>query len=206
MVTHMSRKRRSKRHMKRYSKHSKTHIKRNMYRKKHKKTQRGGGPQEIVHFKTVYDRPIQLSHAIPTPAVPAMPTRAVPAMPTRADIPWYIRDDPYRPITAKDVMPEDFLPPGWKIVLGEDNRKYFVPPGCHSIFHSESRRLKQLLQHEFDYQSKIRSKVPPKLPTPHESPKSPNSSKSSAPPKSSTSHESPKSHKSPKSSKSSKSK
>ena len=46
MVTHMSRKRRSKRHMKRYSKHSKTHIKRNMYRKKHKKTQRGGVLQE----------------------------------------------------------------------------------------------------------------------------------------------------------------
>lgn len=43
MVTHMSRKRRSKRHMKRYSKHSKTRIRRNMYRKKHKKTQRGGG-------------------------------------------------------------------------------------------------------------------------------------------------------------------
>lgn len=43
MVTHMSRKRRSKRHMKRHSKHSKTHITRNMYRKKHKKTQRGGG-------------------------------------------------------------------------------------------------------------------------------------------------------------------
>ena len=46
MVTHMSRKRRSKRHMKRYSKryskHSKTRIRRNMYRKKHKKTQRGG--------------------------------------------------------------------------------------------------------------------------------------------------------------------
>ena len=192
MVTHMSRKRRSKRHMKRYSKHSKTHIRRNMYRKKHNKTQRGGGPQEIGHFKTDYGRSIPPSHAIPIPASPAMPTRA--------DIPWYIRDEPYRPITAKDVMPEDFLPPGWKIVLGEDNRKYFVPPGCHSIYHSESRRLKQLLQHEFDYQSKIRSKVPPKLPTPHESPKSHESSKSSAPPKSSTSHKSPKSPKSSKSS------
>ena len=171
MVTHMSRKRRSKRHMKRYSKHSKTHIKRNMYRKKHNKTQRGGGPQEIGHFKTDDGRSIP-------------PTPAGPAMPTRADRPWYIRDEPYRPITAKDVMPEDFLPPGWKIVLGEDNRKYFVPPGCHSIYHSESRRLKQLLQHEFDYQSKIRSEVPPKSSTSHESPKSPKSSKSSKSPKS----------------------
>lgn len=48
MVTHMSRKRRSKRHVKRsikrYSKHTKTRIRRNMYRKKHKKTQRGGTP------------------------------------------------------------------------------------------------------------------------------------------------------------------
>ena len=52
MVTHMSRKRRSKRHIKRsikrYNKHVKTRmrIRRNMYRKKHKKTQRGGVWQE----------------------------------------------------------------------------------------------------------------------------------------------------------------
>ena len=204
MVTHMSRKRRSKRHMKRYSKHSKTHITRNMYRKKHKKTQRGGGPLKPEHFKAGPEGSIPTKVVMPTPAGPAMPNRADPAMPTRAGFPWYLTNRVYRtekhmPIPDKDVMPADFLPEGWKRIYSEeDHRPFILTPGCSSVYTPGSKKLTDIL--EYYYRTSTHSKVPPKLPTSHESPKSHESSKSSAPPKSSTSHKSPKSPKSSKSS------
>jgi hypothetical protein len=71
MVTHMSRKRRSKRHMKRHSKHSKTHIRRNMYRKKHNKTQRGAGGLDFPKLRAANDtQPIHFAPpraSIPVP-------------------------------------------------------------------------------------------------------------------------------------------
>lgn len=177
MVTHMSRKRRSKRHMKRYSKHSKTHIRRNMYRKKHKKTQRGGGALKPEHFKTYYG-PILPGPAMPTPA-------------------GYIKYEAYRhepgkkhmPIPDKVDVPADFLPEGWKIVWGDNGKEYVVTSGCSYIYPSESKNLTKILQYEYEKlmlekHSKL-SPAPPKLPTPpklstlHESPKSPKSSKSS---------------------------
>ena len=182
MVTHMSRKRRSKRHMKRYSKHSKTHITRNMYRKKHKKTQRGGGPLKPEHFKAGPEGSIPTKVVMPTPAGPAMPNRADPAMPTRAGFPWYLTNRVYR--TEKHSE--------------EDHRPFILTPGCNSVYTPGSKKLTDIL--EYYYRTSTHSKVPPKLPTSHESPKSHESSKSSAPPKSSTSHKSPKSPKSSKSS------
>jgi len=183
----MSRKRRSKR----YSKHSKTHITRNMYRKKHKKTQRGGGAQKIGPFKAAPEGYIPPGPAIPIPH----------------GVAWYIQDKVYRPIPDKVVMPiqdnfdvpADFLPEGWKRIYSEeDHRPFILTPGCSSVYTPGSKKLTDIL--EYYYRTSTHSKVPPKLPTLHESPKSP---------KSSTSHESPKSpdsHKSPKSSKYSKSK
>ena len=162
MVTHMSRKRRSKRHMKRYSKHSKTHIRRNMYRKKHKKTQRGGGARSYGKPGESYKyNPFEKSKSgKPEP----------PHMPIQAHIP--------SPIPDKDDVPADFLPEGWKRIYSEeDHRPFILTPGCSSVYTPGSKKLTDIL--EYYYRTSTHSKVPPKLPTLHESPKSSKSSKSS---------------------------
>ena len=170
MVTHMSRKRRSKR----YSKHSKTHIRRNMYRKKHKKTQRGGGVPNYDKLGEPY-----LKSTSGKPKSPHMP------------IPVY---NP-RPIPNKVDVPAGFLPRGWKIIYREeDNKPFILTPGCSSVYTPGSQKLRDIL--EYYYRTSTHSEVPPKLPTPPESPKLPTIHESPAPHKSPTSPKSPKPRKS----------
>jgi hypothetical protein len=158
----MSRKRRSKR----YSKHSNTHITRNMYRKKHKKTQRGGarpnyGNPREPHIPNHFEK-----------------SNSGKPEPLHMPIPRHVPD--------KDVVPAGFLPRGWKIIYTEeDNRPFILTPGCSSVYTPGSQKLRDILQ--YYYRTSTHSKVPPKLPTPPESPKL------------STLHESPKSSKSSKS-------
>ena len=201
MVTHMSRKRRSKR----YSKHSKTHITRNMYRKKHKKTQRGGaalnyGKRYAESKSGKPDKankgPFQILVRTPMGFLPQgwiMSSDDEDGTPTFTDpkgnrhrlnsqvirqmIEEFSRLKTRSGELPKVDMPADFLPPGWKKVGGEDGKEYVVEPDCSYIHPSESKNLKKILEYNYEKlmlekHSKV-SPAPPELPTPHESPKLP---------------------------------